>query len=302
MEKIKKDKRGYLLFAFGNKQLDYGKLAVCCALSIKTNLKHNHTTVILDQGTKKWLDLTIPKQVINSAFDRIIISEEKFLSGERRHYDSPWFTFKSEFNNQNRVLTYDYSPYNETILIDVDYLVMNNSFDGIWDTKEELLINHKVVDLQNKPLNSITDRRLSKYGIPLYWATVVYFKKTPFTKIFFELVKYIREEYNFFQFLYGFNKGFYRNDFSFSIAAHILGGYKTGGVASLPEDKLIISLQRDGIAEVLDSKEIIFLSHNQDREWENTLVNMKDLNVHVMNKREILRVSDKFIKSCMEKL
>jgi len=179
---------------------------------------------------------------------------------------------------------------------------MNNSFDKIWNTQEELLINHKVVDLQNKPLNSITDRRLSKYGIPLYWATVVYFKKTFFTQTFFELINYIREEYNFFQFLYGFPKGFYRNDFSFSIASHILDGYKIGGISSLLEDKLIISLQRDGIAEVLDSKEIIFLSHNQDREWENTLVNMKDLNVHVMNKRELLRVSDKFIKSCMEKL
>jgi hypothetical protein len=302
MEKTKKIKRGYLLFAFGNKQLDYGKLAVCCALSIKTNLKYNHTTVVLDEGTKRWLNSSISKKILNAAFDKIIISKEKFHSGKRKHYDSPWVTFKSEFNNQNRVLAYEYSPYYETILIDVDYLVMSNSFDEVWKTREELLINHKVIDLQNHSLTSLKNKRLSTYGIPLYWATIVYFKKTPFTKTFFELVNYIREEYNFFQFLYGFTKGFYRNDFSFSIAAHILNGYKTDGILSFPEDEILFSFQKDGIAEVLDSKEIIFLSHDPEKEWENTLVKVKDVNVHIMNKRELLRVSDKFIKSCMEKL
>lgn len=298
----KKNKRGFLIHAFGNKQLDYGKLAVCCALSIKSNLKNNYVTVVMDEGTKVWLSSLFSNDVINTAFDKIIIPEEKFRSGKRRHFDSPWLNFKAEFNNQNRTLSYQYSPYDETILLDVDYIVMNDNFDNVWGTSEDILINNKAIDLKNNKLGNIEDQRLSNHGIPMYWATVVYFKKSPFAEIFFNLINYIREEHNFFQFLYGFKEGFYRNDFSFSIAVHILNGYITKGIKSLPEHYILTSYQKDGIAELLDSREIIFMSHNVDEPWKTTLVNIKDMNVHIMNKRELLRVSDKFINSCLEKL
>lgn len=302
MKKQKKNKRGFLLHAFGNKDLDYGKLAVCCALSIKTNLINNSVTVVMDEGTRKWLNTTVPKDIINQAFDKIIISKDKYPSGRRRHFDSPWLNFKAEFNNQNRVLSYQYSPYDETILLDTDFIVMNDEFDNIWGNTEDLLMNKKAIDLQSNPFGAIEDRRLSPHGIPLYWATIVYFKKSDFTRSFFDLVDYIREEYNFFQFLYGFKEGFYRNDFSFSIAAHAFNGYYDKGIKSLPIEYILTSYQKDAIAEVLDSKEIIFMSHNVEEPWKSTLVNIKEMNVHVMNKRELLRVSQQFIDSCLEKI
>lgn len=300
-----KNKRGYLLLAFGGKglsNLNYGKLAVCCALSIKTNLKHNHITIIMDESTKKWVTSSVSKDVLNIAFDNIIISKEKFPSKKRLHFDSPWTTFKSEFNNQNRVLSYQYSPYDETILIDSDYILMNNDFDDIWGCNENILINHKATDLQNKQFGSREDQRISNHGIPLYWATAVYFKKSPLAEAFFNLIEYIREEYDFFQFLYGFKPGLYRNDFAFSIAVHIFNGFITNGIKSLPHDSIISSYQKDGIAKILSTNEMILLSHSPDEPWKTTLVNIKDLNVHIMNKKELLRVSNKFIKLCMEKI
>jgi len=302
MKKQKKNKRGFLLHAFGNKDLDYGKLAVCCALSIKTNLQNNSVTVVMDEGTKKWLNTTVPKDIIKTAFDKIIISKDKYPAGRRKHFDSPWLNFKAEFNNQNRVQSYQYSPYDETILLDTDFIVMNDDFDSIWGNYEDLLMNKRAVDLQGKPFGAIDDRRLSPHGIPLYWATVVYFKKSKFSKSFFDLIDYIREEYNFFQFLYGFKEGFYRNDFSFSIAAHAFNGYYNKGIKSLPQDYILTSYQQDGIAEILDSKEIIFMSHDVEEPWKSILVNIKDMNVHVMNKRELLRISQQFMASCLEKL
>lgn len=297
------NKRGYLIHAFGNKDLDYGKLAVCCALSIKSNLKNNHTTVVMDDGTERWLRHSIPRKVLSTAFDKIINPKEKFQKGKRKHYDSPWVSFKSDFDNQARTASYRYTPYDETILIDSDYIIMNDSFDSIWDLNEDLMMNDKAVDLQNGLFGDhIKDRRLSNHGIPLYWATVVYFKKSETSELFFNLVEYIRQEYNFFQFLYGFSEGFYRNDFSFSIAAHILNGYASNGIRPLPEDHLIMSYQKDTIAELVDSSKIIFCSTNTDEDWKTTLVNIEGLNVHIMNKRELLRVSDKFIESCMEKI
>jgi hypothetical protein len=297
-----KNKRGFLLYGFGNKDLDYGKLAVCCALSIKTNLKNNDVTVVMDEGTKKWIESSVSENVLKIAFDNIVLPKEKFRSGKRRHYDSPWITFKAEFNNQNRVMAYKYSPYDETIMIDSDYIVMNDNFDGIWGSKEDVMMNNKAVDLQGNRFGSITDRRLSRHGIPMYWATVVYFKKSKYSEIFFNLVDYVREEYNFFQFLYEFSEGFYRNDFSFSIAAHILNGYIKNGMPSLPETPLLASYQKDAIAGIKTANEIIFLAHKPNESWKSTLVNIKDMNVHIMNKRELLRISDEYIDLCMEKL
>ena len=36
-------------------------------------------------------------------------------------------------------------------------------------------------------------KRLQSTGITMYWATVVYFKKTEFTKQFFETVKHVKD-------------------------------------------------------------------------------------------------------------
>jgi hypothetical protein len=297
-----KNNYGYLLHAFGNKKLDYGKLAVCCALSIKTNLKTNNVSVVLDEQTERWLKKTIPSDVLSTAFDKIIISQEKFPTQIRKHSDSPWTTFDAEFNNHNRVLSYQYTPYEETILIDVDYIIMNNYLDSVWNNKSSVLINKNAVDLKSKQFGSTQEKRLSEYGIPMYWATIVYFKKDEFSKMFFDLVDYIREEYNYFQFIYGFKKGIYRNDFTFSIAAHILSGHIKDNFMSFDEDTIITAYQEDTIAKMKDSKEIIFFSHDPNKPWVNTLVNCKNMNVHIMNKMELIRISDDFIKSCMEKL
>lgn len=299
---MKKNKRGFLLHAFGHKDMDYGKLAVCCALSIKTNLKNNSVTVVMDKWTKAWLEQSIPSEVLSKSFDGIIISEENFKSGKRRHYDTPWVNFKAQFNNQSRVLTYDYSPYDETILIDSDYIIMNDSFDSIWGNNEDILINKNAVDLKGNSFGDITDQRLSSHGVPMYWATAVYFKKSPFSESFFELIEYIRDEYNFFQFLYGFKPGFYRNDFAFSVAVHMMNGYVDRGMKSLPEDTLVMSYQKDSIAKLFDNDDFLFYSHNVDEPWKNTLVRHKGVNIHIMNKRELLRISDQFIEKCMEKL
>lgn len=298
------NKKGYLLLAFGSKKkfnINYGKLAVCCALSIKAHLEHNHTTIIMDEDAKKWMESSLPENIIKTAFNNIIISKEKFIGKKRTHFDSPWHTFKADFNNQYRVLSYKYSPYNETILIDSDYILMNNDFDNIWGCNEDILINHKTVDLQNNEFE-LKDKRISNHGIPMYWATAVYFKKSPLSKAFFDLIEYIREEYNFFQFLYGFKYGIYRNDFAFSIAVHIFNGFITKGIKSLPQDTMISSYQNDGIAKILNTNEIIFLSHHPKEPWKNTLVNAKNFNIHIMNKKELLRVSNKFIELCLEKI
>lgn len=299
--KKRKNKRGFLLHAFGHKDLDYGKIAICCAISIKSHLKHNHITVVMDKGTEKWVQDTVPQATISKAFNNIVIAEETFRSGKRRHFDSPWINFRAEFNNQNRSLSYQYSPYEETILLDTDFIVMNDSFDQVWGCSDDILMNRDAVDFHGNVFGEIDDQRLSEFGIPMYWATAVYFKKSPFVKAFFDTVEYVRDEYNFFQFLYGFKKSFYRNDFSYSIAAHIMSGCIKGGIKPFPEKSLLSSYQQDAVADVINKDEILFIANDLKEPWKDTVVRISNMNVHIMNKRELLRVSDEFINACLEK-
>ena len=256
---MKNKTKGYLLHAFGYKDLDYTKLAVCCALSIKTHLIYNNITLVTDDPTYTWLFKSFDESLIRQLFDHIIIAKEKYVSEKRTHYDTPWHNFDIPFNNHNRALSYKYSPYDETILMDVDYIVMNNELDEVWNTPDDLLMNCKAIDLQTKVFGSIDDQRLGSYGIDIFNATLVYFKKTDFSKTFFDLITYIKEEYDFFQFLYGFKKGIYRNDFSYSIAVHIMSGCSSGGIRSFPNELLLTTYQQDSIAEIVTPNKFIFM-------------------------------------------
>jgi hypothetical protein len=296
------NERGFLLYANHSDKINYPRLAICCALAIKTNLINNNVTVLMDKDSIKNMKDIHSEDVINSAFDRIIVTEKQHQPPIREHSNSPWYKFKCKFNNKHRIHAYTQSPYEETILMDVDYIVMNDELDNVWGCNEDLLMNRKAIDLQGNDFGSIDEKRLEINGIPMYWATLVYFKKSDFSKTFFDLVNYIKEEYSYFRFLYGFGGSYYRNDFSFSIAAHIINGFEYGGQKSFPSDTIVTSYQEDEIADFKDSKELILISTNMDEKWKSVLVNSDNTSIHFMNKVELFRISEDFIKSCMEKL
>lgn len=296
------NEKGFLLYANHSDKINYPRLAICCALSIKTNLRNNNVTVVMDENSAQHMYDLHSQDVITKAFDDIVITTEQYQTPVREHLNSPWYKFKSKFNNKHRILAYDHSPYDETILVDVDYIVMNDELDNVWGCNDDLLMNRKAIDLQGQKFGSIDEERLEVNGVPMYWATLVYFKKCEFSKVFFDLVNYIKEEYNYFRFLYGFEGSYYRNDFAFSIAAHIMNGFEYGGQKSFPNDTIVTSYQEDEIAEFKDSKELILISTNMDEKWKSVLVNSDNMNIHFMNKAELFRISEDFIKSCMEKL
>lgn len=296
------NEKGFLLYANHSNNINYPRLAICCALAIKTNLKINNVTVVMDEESAKHMHDIHPQDLIDAAFDIIIVTNREHQSPIRTHSNSPWYTFKSKFNNKHRIHAYDQSLYEETILMDVDYIVMNDELDNVWGCNEDLLMNRKAIDLQGNKFGSILEERLEVNGIPMYWATLVYFKKSNFSKAFFDLVNYIKEEYNYFRFLYEFDGSYYRNDFAFSIAAHIMNGFEYGEQKSFPNDTIVTSYQEDEIAAIKDSKEFVLISTNMDEKWKSVLVNSDNTNIHFMNKAELFRISEDFIKSCMEKL
>lgn len=291
-----KTKKGFLLLAFNNTELDYTKMACCCALSIKSHLEYNHTTLVTDENSANWMTKSLSQDVIDKAFDKIKITTHPPKSNERNHYDSPWTKFKTPFLNLNRSNAYDFSPYEETILIDVDYLIMSNSLDLVWGIEEDLLINKDASTLRHEKFHA-KNIRLHKAGINMYWATLIYFKKTKLTEILFNLTEFIKDNYSFYKHLYKFPGRLYRNDYSFSIAIHILNGFlENNNIKSFPIPTLKTMDQKDDIVEV-SKDNILFLCHDPKKQWDNILVNLKNADVHIMNKRSFIRHSDSLIES-----
>ena len=290
--------KGVLLFAYNNKEIDYGKIAVCCSLAVKKHLIYNDVTLVTNNSTLEWLHKSLPEDIIDKSFNNIKVTNTPIYKSDRKHFDSPWTKFTAPFINTDHFLAYKYSPYDETLLMDVDYLVMSNSLDMVWGSNEDILVNRNAISLRNEHLN-IKDRTLSSKGIPMWWATVVYFKKSYFVERLFGLIEHIYNEYSFYQFLYQFPPVYYRNDYSLSIAIHILNGYiENNEIKHLPVNTIKTMDQKDDIIKV-DNNGIVFLCHSPEEPWKNILSRINGIDVHIMNKRALIRHSDKLIKVCI---
>jgi hypothetical protein len=82
----------------------------------------------------------------------------------------------------------------------------------------------------------------------------------------------------------------YRNDISFGIARHILYGFETDNdyamppVLSVPDMDLVYDVNENGI-------QVLTANLN-----DYTLCNVKDRDIHIMNKQSITRNIDKFME------
>jgi hypothetical protein len=286
--------RGFLMFAHNNKQIDYGELALCNGLMIREHHPEAGITLVTNSGTLSWLENRYGKKLVHDVFENITIesvpknpSSRAFRDTLSTSHDAPWF-------NHTRVSAYEHSPYDETILLDSDYLIANDSLTGCWNSRDDLRMNCKVITLDHETPND-NEQRLETFGIPMYWATCVYFRKSDYAATFFGLVEHVRDNYDYYQHIYKFPGNLYRNDYAFSIAAHIMSGFVSNGIPSLPCSELLTSFDCDELLDVPAKNEFIFLVNDAKERWKFTYSRLKGLSVHAMNKFSIGRNAEKII-------
>ena len=96
--------------------------------------------------------------------------------------------------------------------------------------------------------------------------------------------------------LYGFPKNIYRTDYAISIANHILGGRNGQNFIYTPSQKyMYTSYQEDDLFQV-NEESLMFLKNDYHKNWIDIAVNWNNKDVHVMNKRAILRNYDSFLE------
>ena len=292
--------KGICFFAYNNDQLDYIKMALVASRYAKKNLKLP-VCLITDEGGESYLYESQSKEQINQVFDYVVITNDTMKSNRRRHFDSPWTEFAAQFSNSNKHKIFQYSPFEQTLLLDIDYIVKTDVLLKYFDNDHPVCMFDNATTLRNE-LPSLDERFLYDAGIKMWWSTVVYFNRSDFSKLFFDTWSHVADNYEFYQYLYNFPSKLFRTDYCVSIAVHILAGMQDTQeyLGNFDNTALVNMSQKDDIIEAKNDNEWIMLSHDQKEIWKNILVNTSNQDIHVMNKRAFDRVIPKLLEALDE--
>jgi hypothetical protein len=274
--------QGVLIFAFNNAEIDYVEIAIYAAKRVKQFL---NKPVSLVTDSVDWLHTKFPDDV--EVFDQIIESIDettqvkKFYDGASKHSNLVW-------KNSNRANCFDLSPYEETLVIDSDFIINSSFLEYCWHQPHDFLIYNNYNDLAIWRDTSEFDY-INQFSIPFYWATVFFFRKNTTNKHFFTLIEHIKENWKYYAKLYRVPSTRYRNDIAFSIAIHMMNGFTTGNFATPIANKLNYLLDRDILIDVLPNK-LTALINKENTSDQYTAISVNSLDVHVMNKQSLLRV------------
>lgn len=205
---VQEKSRGVVLFAYNTDTVNYKHIADQAARLI------SHV-------------LALPVTIISDT-----VSHNNYRTG---------YASGSQWNNLDRYRAYELSPYDETVLLDSDYLVLDDSLLKIIDTTDD----YRLMTHSQTPTETMNGD-MGMISLNYVWATAVVFKKTPKANLLFDLVGRIQRNYEYYRKLYNIREYNFRNDYAFAIADNIINGYTASPGISwtmLTVDKLIKKIE-----------------------------------------------------------
>lgn len=262
---------GILMFVHDSDDLSYSTITNLTAKLAIKNLSVP-VSVITDKRTAGNLD--------KSVFDNVIEIENQESNNYRSLKLEDGFQ-KINFFNQTRFRAAELTPYGKTLLLDIDFLVLTDRLNEFWNVDQDFLIAPRakfIADVNDVFLES----HLSQKSIQMSWATTIMYNKSQQSKLIFNLVSHIKENYNFYSDSYGFSNTTFRNDKAFSIACHIINNGAIKENYNLPD--ILTATDQDDIV-LIDNKGLLFCS---ERLKKRSLIKI-DTDVHVMNKYSLIK-------------
>ncbi len=280
--------QGICFYAYNNEHIDYVRLSMFAAKKAKKYLDRP-TCLITDSGSYSWLQESFTQEVIMQSFDHIVLTDDSLEKNIRVHHDSPWTEFKAQFSNSNKHKIWEYSPFDQTLLLDIDYILKTDYLEHVFDSYTGVAMFDKATTLRNASVHP-NEKRLSYNGIKMWWSTVVYFDRSETSKLFFDMWEHVKDNYQFYKLLYNFPGHMYRTDYCVSIAAHILDGMLPGDTINNFNSTMQNLSQKDDIIKSVDDETWICLAHDPVENWKNLLVRHEKYDIHCMNKRALGRL------------
>jgi hypothetical protein len=199
--------KGVLFVAFDStldngKTLKYTELAKVAAAKARQHLK---------------MPVGIVSDVPVDGFDETVIVNKP--TGTPRHTLTGTYTWHNDYRRH----LYDLTPWQQTLLLDVDYFLQTDQYLKAFEFNGDFQIVHKVYDPTGR--NSFDKySRLPNRTIPQMWATAMYWNRS--AKTHFEYANMIADNYEYYAKVFNFSSKQFRNDMVFSIVAHMLPVYQ----------------------------------------------------------------------------
>lgn len=210
---------GALIFARNNEQIDYVAMARWSARNIERHLG-------------------IPTH---------IITDEDSASANTRYFNDIGTV---TWHNLNRMDAYCLSPWDRTLVLDADYVVASDQLKSLLDADQDFLAHRWAYDVTGcnnfEGLNYFGDNCM-----PMWWATVMMFRKSQHAELIFNCMQMIRDNWSHYRALYKNSKITYRNDHALSIALGIVNGHTLNhngipwALASLTPDHTLTQVDQD---------------------------------------------------------
>lgn len=264
---------GALIFAHTNGVIDYLELARWCAKNVRRHLGIP-VALITDTHTAK---------TNLSMFDHVI-EIDPVTAGNRWFAD---YQSHAHWFNTTRPDAFDLTPWDHTLLLDADMCINSADYQALFQSGQDILCHRQCRSIAD--LDHVLGDTFGRCAMPMWWATVIWFSKTPRSRVVFDLMKMVRDNWSHYRDLYGINEVDFRNDIALSIALNVESGH-TLDIASIPWSLLT----------VLPQHEISLCEQDQIKLWNLQYVNDQNklmevdftgLDFHAMNKAQLEKIA-----------
>lgn len=197
--------QGVLIFAFNNEATDYIAMAAWSARNIQRHL-NLPVAVVTDA----------PEVAAEHQFEHIIMTAPD--TGGSRHFAD--YGTNVTWHNAGRVNAYELSPFDQTIVLDADYVVASSQLLNLFDIPQQFAAFRESFD----PASMMNLPTFGAYNMPMWWATVMMFRRGNISQFIFDSMQMIRANWQHYRDLYGIHETNYRNDYALSIALGLVAG------------------------------------------------------------------------------
>ena len=271
MERIREKpmSRGLLLYAFNTENVDYYKMAIATAK------RANHF-------------LNLPVSVITDGSTILENYDYKFDNVFIQDADKSNRKGKSVWINKGRYSAYEFSPYDETILLDTDYLINSDKLLHLFEIYHDFMCCDRTSFLMaiDEKQESISTR-----SFLTLWATLIIFRKSNKAKQIFECLEMVQKNYSHYATIYGFLDGMYRNDYALTFAVRIVNGNMLDTTDYIPWNLVHLGKEAKAYRTTdsdFNTAYLLMTETNNKKHY----INIKDTDFHVMDKSNFMELVD----------
>jgi hypothetical protein len=258
---------GALIFAFDNELTDYVTMAGWSARNIRRHL--NIPTAVVTDAPPEDPRLRGFDQVISAAPD----------AGGTRWFEDYQATVT--WHNAGRTDAYTLSPWDQTLVLDADYVVASDQLKAVLNSNQDFLAHASAYDITGVD-NFVGLNEYGGYHMPMSWATVMMFRRSEHAELIFDCMQMIKSNWRHYKDLYQIASSTYRNDHALSIALNIVNG-QTLEYPSIPWNLASVTPEHTVTRTAKDCYRIDYVDQDRRPRW--TMIKNQDF--HAMGKSHL---------------